>query len=434
MEDVTLQNLLKNFASRNNYRRSPSHVSLIPLALTLSACGGGGGSSTIAPTQTVPTQGTNNQTATPQQQLLTLSQVGDEYQSTSVSGFSLVDKQSKYLVANDVVDNSYDVIMKASGVGMLEFEFEDANDVVTLQPSSSITGFSQLKVLHGSVDFSDANLGSVNYISVASSAEFSFSQAQQLEAIVSNSQTGKISFKVSSLEEAAQIKELITSGKIKAYGETQFVDLEAEDTSNLDPTSLTAEMETLNSNVRPLSENQFVEISAGTDTIVTATGAVLLAVGGGGVSAGASNNFLNGDADVLNVSTRDLGAGKYLIEIFLDNVFPDYMTGLPAFDFRFSLDTTEVSYVSQTSEIGGNPYFGQFNAINANQGDFRVTGIYLNGTQNGQKYSKFNAASEALLSFQVTDIGDANSLGNIEFTNADYGGNIVNLAAYSLET
>ena len=70
--------------------------------------------------------------------------------------------------------------------------FPTHNDVITLVDGSVISGFSQMKVISGTVDATDADLGLIDYISVASSVKLTASQVSEHETIVINSSSGGV--------------------------------------------------------------------------------------------------------------------------------------------------------------------------------------------------------------------------------------------------
>ena len=63
----------------------------------------------------------------------------------------------------DAEDDAYDVTLTTVAWDVT-FDFTDADDVVTLSSSSSISGFTQLKVIRGTVDVSDADIGRITYV------------------------------------------------------------------------------------------------------------------------------------------------------------------------------------------------------------------------------------------------------------------------------
>ena len=93
------------------------------------ASSGGGGSTSGGSSGTTTSSNT-----------LTLTRSGTDYSTSTMAGFSLLGTDSHYQVA-DATSNAYSVTLSASGAGMLTFEFVDADDVVTLESGSTITGF-----------------------------------------------------------------------------------------------------------------------------------------------------------------------------------------------------------------------------------------------------------------------------------------------------
>ena len=117
------------------------------------AGGGGGGGGGVS----LPASGSNT---------LSLYRVGSDYASSSFSGLTLLNGDAHFQVAN-AASNNYSVKLTAQGAGLLKFEFSDANDVITLLDGSVVSGFSQMKVINGTVDATNADLGLIDYISAA---------------------------------------------------------------------------------------------------------------------------------------------------------------------------------------------------------------------------------------------------------------------------
>jgi hypothetical protein len=141
--------------------------------------------------------------------------------SSQVAGFSLADPSLAVInVANDTADNTYGVELNATGAGTLEFKFTDANDVVVLSDESVISGFTELKVTSGTVDATDADLGAVDYVEVASSINLAVSQLSTIKNIVSASPTGKINIEISSIADLNALDALVKNGNVKIFSET----------------------------------------------------------------------------------------------------------------------------------------------------------------------------------------------------------------------
>jgi hypothetical protein len=195
---------------------------LSSLTLLVAACGGG------------------SDTSAPQSTLLTLTKSGDTYSASAVTGFALTDSSSaKFAVTDDTVDNAYSITLTASGTGTLEFDFADADDTVTLDASSTVTGFTTLKITDGTVDATAADLSSITRVEVASGGIFSFAQAKEIDNFISNSSTGSITVKFDSADQATEFVELVEAGTVSFYGEADNIIFEAS--SDADET-LTSEV------------------------------------------------------------------------------------------------------------------------------------------------------------------------------------------------
>ena len=430
--------LEKNSVGPIKLRRVSNYGGLLLAATSLSACGSGGGeSASTAPT--APTTPTSPVSIPTGASSLTLTKTSGGYQSSSLAGFTLLENNSKYFVADQVTSNAYDVTINASGAGLLEFEFSDADDVVTFLSGSVIDGFSQLKVLHGTVDFSEVDLTGVKYVAVASSAQFSFAQANALEVIVSNSAEGKITFKVATQAQAELLQAKIANGSLKAFGEGSAIDLVAEAGSGLSAATLTEVAQAMNSSVAPVSENVFAELPTNLVTLTTASGTVVSVISsGGGVSSGGStpavpvaepNPFISGEVDLFNIQTSALSSGKYTVDVYLENIFPDLATGVPAFDITFSLSGTGLSLVAGSVDIQSvspaNPASLRMFVPNADVGG-RVIAVY-------NPAHKFTNFSDFLVSFDVNKAADSSDNLGIEFARIDIGGNILGTSTYSLD-
>ena len=212
------------------YRQSSTALSLLA-ALGLSACGAGG-------SKTSPTNNSNSNSTTSNDNnvtlpsdtidnTLTLTRSGTDYSTSTMAGFSLLGTDSHYQVA-DATSNAYSVTLSASGAGMLTFEFVDADDVVTLESGSTVTGFSQMKVIRGTVDVSEADLGSITYVSVASSVKLTAAQVLDLDTIVIDAASGNVEVVVTTKAEIDQISNALSNGTLNLFSpENNLMTLEA---------------------------------------------------------------------------------------------------------------------------------------------------------------------------------------------------------------
>lgn len=242
--DTDFEMLLKE----KRFRSAASTSALALSTMFLANCGGGSSSSSQSGGNTSTNQGSTNtnqgtQSVTtqppalpPSGNLLSLTKVGSDYASSAVQGFTLESGAAKYTVSDDAGDNSYKIKLSANGSGALEFSFDDANDTVTLMEGSSVSGFDQLNVTNGTLNATNADLGSINTIIVASGIKISYSQVAKIQNLVSNSDDGNIEIFVANAAEAADLQARISSGSLKVYGATDAVQIAADQVEAAQPT------------------------------------------------------------------------------------------------------------------------------------------------------------------------------------------------------
>ena len=173
---------------------------------------------------------------------------------SSLAGFTQLGTDS-YFQVEDAADDAYDVTLNASGAGMLTFDFTDADDVVTLSSGSSVSGFTQLKVIRGTVDVSEADIGGINYVSVASSVKLTTSQVLELDAIVISAESGNVEVLVQSQAEIDQITDAMTNGSLNLFSPADdLMTLEAAPGASITGADITTAQTTLNSEKREVSE------------------------------------------------------------------------------------------------------------------------------------------------------------------------------------
>lgn len=221
---IYIASYFKEMSERLRTNRPMNFTSVSVLALSVAGCGGGGSTGNIS-APSAPTTGTGQQLTTTEipplpasGNVLSLSKLGTEYVTSSMAGFSLKSGGSHYIVANDITDNEYTVKLDANGAGTLEFEFEDADDVIILADGSTVSGFSQLNVKNGTIDATLLDLGSIDTIVVASSIKITYQQVTALKSLVSNSSSSSFEIAVSSDEEAQALQDLITSNVLEIIG------------------------------------------------------------------------------------------------------------------------------------------------------------------------------------------------------------------------
>jgi len=230
-------------------------------AMGLSACGGGGGGgagssgtgATQSPTLPVvdvepeaPTVTTGNN--------LTLVPSGSEYVSTPVIGFRQVNNNAYYEIA-DASSNSYDINLSATGSGALTFDFLDQNDVITLASGSVIDGFTDLNVINGTVDASNAEMDSVVNVSVASSIKLTAAQVLSLEAIVINEASGEVDILVSTDAELEQLNSAVAGGSLKVFSPSEnLLSVSVAEGASVSQEKLQSSKSTLSEETRPVAE------------------------------------------------------------------------------------------------------------------------------------------------------------------------------------
>ena len=271
-------------------RQSSTALGLLA-ALGLSACGGGGGQGTSTNTSNGTTNNSSSGTTTPAvddgttddtalggggggggggfgggggggggggaataANSLTLTRSGSDYSTSTLAGFTLLGTDSYYQVA-DAASDAYTVTLTASGGGMLTFEFADADDVVTLESGSTVSGFSQMRVIRGTVDVSDADIGGVTYVSVASSVKLTAAQVLDLDAIVIDAASGGVEVVVETQAEIDQISNALANGTLNLFSPANdLMTLEPAAGGSVTGDEITAGQNSFNSEKRPLSE------------------------------------------------------------------------------------------------------------------------------------------------------------------------------------
>ena len=203
---------IKKLDTVYNVNRFSQSSLLSLIAISLAACGGGGGGggSPSDPDPVDPPE------LPPAGNGLSLYKVGSVYQSSSFDGIS-VSNGNAHLTIEDSFEDVYNVKLSAEGAGLLTFEFVDADDVVTLLNGTEIAGFSQLKVINGTIDATDADLGLIDYVTVASSVKLTASQLLNMENLVISSPSGGIEVEIMTETQLTQISNALSSGNLNIY-------------------------------------------------------------------------------------------------------------------------------------------------------------------------------------------------------------------------
>lgn len=385
--------------------------------------------------------------------ILTLSRSGSNYSTSSISGFSLQGTDSHYLVA-DAADDSYDITLTANGSGMLTFEFSDAADTVTLQSGSTVSGFSQLKVIRGTVDVSNTDLYDITYISVASGIKLSTAQILNLDAIIINSESGSVEVLVQSQDEINQISSALSSGAINLYSPADdLMTLAAAPGSTVSAGQISTGQSNLNAEKQAISafdEVATIVITGSTNglsgselsgnvsvTVFPDAGSTVISGRIDGVDVGNITNnaftfsgasmtggfhtvsvitqnasgiqtvtqeeFLvvgssNAGSDMFEFKTNTVG-DLVTVEMYVKNLHSDLSDGIRSYDFWIDLDETKFDYV----EGSFTPYAGSINAGLENQtnGEIFANGFFT---------SPWKIYDSPLFTFQANSLSSEKTL------------------------
>jgi len=263
---------------QNSNLKKMQQLGLSAFAFILTACGGGGGgsgSSTSSGSSQSDTGVSDNfntalgSLTAPEANSLIVSKVGSKYLASPISGFENTSTSTaSFTVVDDTSDNEYVIRLDAVGAGELTFNFEDPKDVVLLTNDSSISGFTRLKVVNGTLDATRIDLGSIDYIEVASGITVKYSQLEKISGIVANSNSAKITFEVDNQSELDGIQSLMSSGALKIYSNVNAITFQKSKGSGLDNASLTASKTAINALKTGLSQKPNFD-SAVSDTILS---------------------------------------------------------------------------------------------------------------------------------------------------------------------
>ena len=251
-------------------KKLKTNLGLSFLAFIVSGCGGGG------PGQNSTNSNSNNsnnqndssfssssgEIFAPVGSELIISQINGTYKTSNLAGFSQTDvKKAVYQVSDDSRDDTYTVKLNATGAGVLEFKFDDAKDEIVLSDDSIISGFSTLKVTNGTLDASRADLGSVKIVEIASSITINAQQLSEVDTIVSNSLNSKVTIEIGTADDLEAIEARVQSGLLKIYSAGKSLDFVKSLNANIDDTTLTASLNTLNSSVKPVASKPTLNVS-----------------------------------------------------------------------------------------------------------------------------------------------------------------------------
>ncbi len=221
-----------------------------PLALVLSACGG-------------------SETSTTASNVLTLTKSADTYSASAVTGFAVTDSSTAKFAVADAASNAYEIKLDATGTGVLEFDFVDAGDTVTLAAGSKSSGFTTLKVTDGTLDATNADLTGITRVEVASGIKISLAQIKDIPTFVANSATSEITVEVASEAELTELSSLITAGTVKIFADTNPVKLVAAPAATISTEVLATKQAETTAAIKPTTEAP--ADTAATDTTTTPT-------------------------------------------------------------------------------------------------------------------------------------------------------------------
>ncbi|MDA7467482.1 hypothetical protein N8942_06735 [Planktomarina temperata] len=216
--------------------RKQAALATTPLALILSACGGGSTETAVS------------------SNVLTLTKSADTYSATSVTGFAVNDTSTAKFDVSDFASNAYEIKLDATGTGVLEFDFADADDVVTLATGSKTSGFTTLKVTDGTIDATNADLTGITRVEVASGIKISLAQIKDIPTFVANSATSEITVEVASEAELTELSSLITAGTVKIFADTNPVKLVAAPAATISTEVLATKQAETTAAIKPTTE------------------------------------------------------------------------------------------------------------------------------------------------------------------------------------
>lgn len=260
------------FSEKLKNNKKAAALGTTPLALILSACGGGSSSTT-----------SSNSSSTTSSNVLTLTKSADTYSASAVTGFTVADSSTAKFDVADASSNAYEIKLDATGTGVLEFDFVDAGDTVTLAAGSKTSGFTTLKVTDGTLDATNADLTGITRFEVASGIKISLAQIKEIPTIVANSAISEIIVEVTTEAEATELVSLISAGTVKVFADTNPIKLVAAPAATVATETLEKKQTETTASVKPTAEESpdtsATDTTTDTDTSTGTTG------GGGGGSS-----------------------------------------------------------------------------------------------------------------------------------------------------
>ena len=285
------------FSEKLKNNKKAAALGTTPLALILSACGGGSSSTT-----------SSNSSSTTSSNVLTLTKSADTYSASAVTGFTVADSSTAKFDVADASSNAYEIKLDATGTGVLEFDFVDAGDTVTLAAGSKTSGFTTLKVTDGTLDATNADLTGITRVEVASGIKISLAQIKEIPTIVANSAISEITVEVTTEAEATELVSLISAGTVKVFADTNPIKLVAAPAATVATETLEKKQTETTASVKPTAEASpdpsATDTTTDTDTSTGTTG------GGGGGDGSSTPGFvvlktLETDPGVFIVSTQN---------------------------------------------------------------------------------------------------------------------------------
>ena len=235
------------FSEKLKNNKKAAALGTTPLALILSACGGGSSSTTSS-------------------NVLTLTKSADTYSASAVTGFTVADSSTAKFDVADASSNAYEIKLDATGTGVLEFDFVDAGDTVTLATGSKTSGFTTLKVTDGTLDATNADLTGITRVEVASGIKISLAQIKEIPTIVANSATSEITVEVTTEAEATELVSLISAGTVKVFADTNPIKLVAAPAATVATETLEKKQTETTASVKPTAEASADTSATDTDT------------------------------------------------------------------------------------------------------------------------------------------------------------------------
>ena len=396
MKAVSLKN-------RNEYFLSASSLAL---AMGLTGCGGGGSSTPATAlsnntNNNQVTSSTNNQSntfppVTTGSNELTLAPSGSSYISTSVNGFTQKNSSAYYQVA-DASNDEYGIIFSAVGSGLLTFEFDDASDVVTFETGSDIQGFTDLKIINGTIDATSTEIGSIINVSVASSVKLTAQQVVSLEAIVISAETGSVDVEVTTKEDLDLLTSAIANGNLKLFSPADdLLKVTPAENASVSQEEISSSKETINAEKRSVSEAvELGIVEASSDEVTETSTTIAVPVVFGSIpstpSVSTGSNTTSASSPKVEISIADVENGltsSERINPISINVTPDDGENIVSVKVNGSLANNVAGNLFQ---LDGNSLLGGSNTVEVissdaagnettTQGEFWVIGSSTAGS------------------------------------------------------